>query len=237
MTKKVSSKTPLIGKFFERRIATLLGLSDWQSEDVRGDLRLNGRPLIVVEVKASDNNHHFRISFPQLKRYLEVERFPLNGCIYCLIGYRNRQGKATSSGKRKSLLAKCKTLQDIEIFLAKNMDSIYLLDVCLLEAISIQHGFVKGTMPFQPYLETVVLKRNWLQELINYPQETLSGLGLNHRSWQIKQQQMNMSLNLGLFGRVSPEIKVVYAVRRKFIKDVRGTIENSKLLTPTLVLS
>lgn len=210
---------PAVGKFFQEYVVSLLGLRESKFVSCDGELDLNKETVAVVEIKASDNNHHFRISLPQLEKNLELAEFPYNGSIYCLIGYANRSGKPAKSGTRRSLLYKCKNQVDLELFLSEHMNALFVMDAVLIGAFAKKRGTVKGALPCQPDLETVTISRRWLTAVLAHPKRALRSLGLKPDSWHVSQSTMGIEFRAGLLGTVKPEVRVMYAVRKSIMKE------------------
>ncbi len=97
------------------------------------------------EVKASDNNHQFEIPAWQLRKHIAASGgFPFGEYAYCLFKYRNREARAIN-GKRRSLLSKCKTREEIRFVLAQGPITLHIFDISILEAMLNTFGSVSST--------------------------------------------------------------------------------------------
>ena len=208
-----------VGAFFESFAFSLLGLDD--SEDCDGDL--NGKKhRLGVEVKGSDNNHNWRLSVPQLDGYLALSSFPFDGAIYCLVGYKNKNGRRAQ--KQGTPLTQAHQEDNISQFLARSMNCAYIFDALLVEALAKQGGTVSGTL-FGACRdkETVVVSRQWINELFANPEQVLAGLEIPASDWYVRKHQIWVGHRMGDAGRAFRPLPVGYAVR----KELKGTISTN----------
>lgn len=141
LRRTLSNEVPKhVGTYFEELACTLFyGTADCPS----GDADFANWSLDAgFEVKASDNNHHFRLPIAQLENHLESGRgFPFNNYAYCLFKYANRERRSVClDGSRKSLLSKCKTPEQIRLVLAQNPVTLHILDISIMEAMLRKFG-------------------------------------------------------------------------------------------------
>jgi hypothetical protein len=110
-----------VGTFFEKIALTLF--DGTRGHDSEGDLVIWHVPL-GMEIKASDNNHTFRIPIDQLEKYYALAQgFPFEYFLYGLFCYRNR---AKRGRKRKTLLQGCRHEEHAYEILSGNIDTLYL---------------------------------------------------------------------------------------------------------------
>ena len=139
-----------VGRYF-------VGLTEWMlcggnadlkvllSNDPDGDL-IHWGLNASLEVKGSDNNHHFLVYEEQLERHLRDAEggFPVEHCFYVLFAYKNRGPRP----KRRCLLQQRGTSEKrIVRYLANNTTTAYVVDARILKAARKRFGTSADVSP------------------------------------------------------------------------------------------
>ena len=122
----------VVGTFFEKIVCWLLGAEE--TDVMEGDGRILDGIGVGIEVKGSDNNHPFRVETCQLDRHQNQLGFPFGAYVYCFCGYKNDHSlkSKVSPLPGKKMLGRLKTLHDVESFLAKHFNVLFIVDIHLL---------------------------------------------------------------------------------------------------------
>lgn len=175
-----------VGDFFEGIALQLL--KGERGNNGEGDI-VNWRGETGIEVKASDNNHAFRLPIEQLEHHRHVSQgFPLSSFYYALFCYRNRAGR----GRRRSLLAGCREDSAFLAMLAQGVDTLYLVDVGLLVACVKAFGTKCGCLPCNPDQHVLTLDRRLLQSIRT--RSIFSQLSLSGDSWHVSTRKRTIQL-------------------------------------------
>ncbi len=189
-----------VGDFFNHLVRAITGgvIPEVGSESwldvVNEDLDLQ------VEVKASDNNHNFRISTTQIRRHIEAVQFPFD-LLYSLCSYRNGSRKAHARGKAGpnfSLLARhTKRLDQFEV-LAQKTDEVFIVEVPVITAFQQKLGTRTGQYAGDGRDDEVLeFRRSDLRPLWNgHRREVLKSLELDPRKWMLGSFDMVVPLSI-----------------------------------------
>lgn len=192
--------TGRVAEFYSQLVRSVLGgdvVDRWS--DSGSDLT-NETLGIEVEIKASTNDKHFRISSRQRSRYVEKLSFPLDHILYALCSYRGKQwvgATRSKPGHTGSHLNRTRTKQDFLTGLAGLTDDMYLFDIDVISAfenyLGISAGKFAGTSRTE---ECLVLKRmTHIRPLWNGSRHAiLSQLGLNTADWKLGRFELERSI-------------------------------------------
>lgn len=170
-----ANTTNQVAEFAHHLIAHLLkGKLTWNEDQRFGDV-WNPDLRLGIESKASDNGHPWRISLEQLERHADPP-FPADRIVYALFGYRGR-GRLKNGERRPpsirrkgahpviSLLARKRTKLGKFRFLARRVDTVYLLDTAVVQALSKTHTVRVGGHAARPRVRHLFLGRRDLCSL------------------------------------------------------------------------
>lgn len=184
-----------MGNFFELVARkTLSGKVPPISE--RSDV-MNTEVDFQVEVKASDNNHHFRISSPQREFHSAKVPFLLDTFLYMLFAYRTSLRR--DSEKRTSRMHEAFQGHEQFTVMKEWIHDVFLLDIEVINAferlLGAEFGKHAGDGAQYPMLE---LKRTrHLRPLWNGKQhELLTRLKLNPCDWRFGQFQIRKTVTI-----------------------------------------
>lgn len=170
------------------------------------------------EIKGGDNNHPLRIPVVQFERHKEdTESFPgvYSDLLYFLFCYRNKGG--SGSGKRRSLLAKCRSEIGVYELLARQTDTLYVFDYRILEAIRTMNGVGQGKFPCGFDQEVIELRRGLLSSFnpANAAQ-ILPYLGFALEEWEIRERLARVLIKIGFFDH-QLELKIIEVLPKELM--------------------
>ena len=196
MRMRRKNTTGRVGEFYARLIQSVVGGTAGSSFDNGSDI-LNHQLGFEVEVKASSNNQHFRISSSQKLRYLEKTPFPLDCFLYALCSYR---GKGSD---KRSRLSRCRTKAELFGVLAERTDEVYLFDIEILNAFERKLGVLTGRYVGNGAKEevfTMQRKRDIRLFWNGRRLESMNSLGLRSSDWTFGSVELEENLSVG--GRI-----------------------------------
>lgn len=189
-----------VGRFFEQLTAKVLKARPV----INGSLDLGiGKALIGLEVKGSNSSNSFRISTEQLDEHLNenLRLFPdmLEELLYCLFCYKNpRIPTSNGDGSRQTTLSCCKDQKEIFEALAKNTDTVFVLDYRVIDAFVKLYGTEHSKLHSAREIQVVCIKRTDLKEFVPYKsKDKFISLGLNPEEWSVRKRYMDVRFRLG----------------------------------------
>ncbi len=133
----------IVGGFFEELACKILNGERCQPE--QGDFVHWEPPGFIAEVKASDNNHSFRISKTQFLEQKKEIGWIFENHLYVLCKYNNRQGRKKGR-PRKSILHRFRDADSIRTYLAHNTVRMHILDRSIVLALE-KRFYPQGVLP------------------------------------------------------------------------------------------
>jgi hypothetical protein len=182
--------TGRVGEFFTYLTHSVVGGEVVEWEYHGSDIE-NQELCFEVEVKASTNNKHFRLSASQKARYLNKVPFPLDYFLYALCSYQGqewRPGQGKQEGSMQSRMSRCKTKDELFRVLAEWTDEVYLFDIEVIDAFEKILGTSTGRYAGDSARKQVlVLERTkHIRPLWNgHRQEFFANIGLNSADWKL----------------------------------------------------
>lgn len=206
-----------VGRFFEGVAHRIFGGEP--SNNGEGDI-VDWKLGFGMEVKASDNNHSFRLPVDQIKHHgTLLGGFPLQWFLYGLFCYRNRTKRGYP---RRSLLKCCQDEIATGQFLAQNVDALYILELPVIEALWKMYGSVFMRLPCQDGREVVQVQRTQLQTFLEADQRSLfEQMGLAPSQWIILHREFHWRQRIGLFDD-QLTLPVTFVISQSLQKAWRG---------------
>ena len=189
----------VVGKFFEKLAAKVL----MAGPVANGTLDLGiCKAFIGVEVKGSNSSNRFRISVEQLRLHLDRNLFlfpdMLEELIYCLFCYQNPRNPVGNGNGSKTTLSCCKDEAEIFAALARNTDTILVLDHRVIIAVIDLLGTVTGQFLCEREVEVVSLGKTYLQGFTeDGSKDRFISLKLDPEVWIARERRMHVTIHLG----------------------------------------
>lgn len=173
-----------VGEFYEHLTIHILGGNlNFVRNDAGGDI-LHEDWGLILEVKASDNNHSFRIYEEQLNRHLE--NFPYS-CAYCLWGYTNSLRK--NNRVRISPTSKIWHRSVLFDYLAEHTKILYVVDASVLDTIRNSGGTILiprgGELCPVVKINRTILKKLGCTEGLSLLHLNVSNFAILHRELRV----------------------------------------------------
>lgn len=196
-----------VGEFFQELITVLIN-GEQVTDDTLGDV-VNWRFGLGIEVKASDNNHPFRISLRQHKRYVGSRNFPHSRFAYGLCAYRNREriraAKRKRNGKRRlpakrSLLGRIMSRGAQFEHLAENVTDVFLFDLEVMTALASRSRTIDGGAFAGDgrHEQVAILTRQQLKRFNRWSfNRVMREIGLDPRGWKYTAREVCVPTTIG----------------------------------------
>jgi hypothetical protein len=183
----------IVGGFFEE-----LGCKLFAGEDCHASWCdfANWKHGIGFEVKSSDNQHPFRIPVLQLEDHDgNVEVGLLKENVYLLCKYNNKQ-KGTRKERRRSILHRLRSKDEIWDFLARNKIEMHVLDIAVIKAFRKKFYAQRELSLGLDGGEAIEMYHKTLRRLKD--REYLRELELAPHSFEIKMFELYTPIKIGL---------------------------------------